>query len=319
MSILEFISKKIRALVSHEVNSCFCDYDIRIRRLLSSQNESLLFGIESSKLTESTLNSTNYGITTDKICQNEVVVSLTSYGKRLNDVYIPIESIMQGSVKPNRIILWLAEEELGKQLPVTLQKQQKRGLDIRYCKDIKSYKKLIPTLKEFPEACIVTIDDDVIYQFDLLENLLLSYNNYPNYIHANRVHTISLDNHGLPLPYNEWQCCSTIGNNSILNFATGVGGILYPPNSLDKRVFDETTFMSICPTADDIWFFAMAHLNGFNTCKSFTRDSTGNDFLENPSVQDVALKQINKIVNCKNDIQLTAVIKKYNLTLNEKI
>ena len=42
MSILEFISKKIRALVSHEVKSCFCDYDIRIRRLLSSQNENLL-------------------------------------------------------------------------------------------------------------------------------------------------------------------------------------------------------------------------------------------------------------------------------------
>ena len=50
-----------------------------------------------------------------------MIVTLTTFGQRLNDVYLAIESIMQGSLLPNRIILWLADDMRGKVLPVTLQ------------------------------------------------------------------------------------------------------------------------------------------------------------------------------------------------------
>lgn len=317
MFFVEKFSKKIRALISHEVNKQLIEHDDSIYLINKGIQNCQLFEIKASALTNETMHSTESGLTIDRLCQNDVIISLTSYGKRLKDVYLPIESIMQGSMKPNKLILWLAEEEKGMPLPITLLKQKTRGLDIRYYKDIKSFKKLIPTLIEYPDACVITIDDDVIYPFDFLENLLLSYKQNPKSVHANRVHRITLDLQGRPLAYSKWESCTTVGNNSILNFATGVGGILYPPHCLDTRVFDEQVFMSLCPSADDIWFFAMAHLKGFYTCKSFTRDAAGNDFVENPSAQDVALKRINKGVNNLNDTQLKLVLNKYNLLLKE--
>ncbi len=46
-----------------------------------------------------------------------------------------------------------------------------KGLTIDWCEDIKSYKKLIPTLKKYPDAIIVTADDDLIYDNKWLEQL----------------------------------------------------------------------------------------------------------------------------------------------------
>lgn len=95
----------------------------------------------------------------------ELIVSLTSYGCRVNSVALTIESIFQQTVKPNRIILWLSSDEFLclEDLPYSLRKLQERGLDILFCEDIRSFKKLIPTIKLYPEADILTIDDDVLY------------------------------------------------------------------------------------------------------------------------------------------------------------
>ncbi|MGZ6792725.1 MAG: hypothetical protein ACXVFV_07210, partial [Mycobacteriales bacterium] len=62
-------------------------------------------------------------------------------------------------------------------------------------------------------------------------------------------------------PYSTWPhaTTSTPGGRT---FLTGVGGILYPPGSLDPRVADVGSAMRLCPTADDVWFKAMSLLNG---------------------------------------------------------
>ena len=133
------------------------------------------------------------------VCDNsyfddgQVVVSLTSYGKRIYEVYLTIESIMQQTIKPNRIVLWLEDGLKDKEVPNLLERQQVRGLEIRYCKDIKSYKKLIPTLRAFPDDYIITIDDDVIYEFDVVENLPKSYKKMPGFVYANRVKRMELN------------------------------------------------------------------------------------------------------------------------------
>lgn len=54
-------------------------------------------------------------------------------------------------------------------------------------KDIRSYKKLIPILKKYPNKIIVTADDDVIYKKDWLERLYKDHLKYPNYILVHRV------------------------------------------------------------------------------------------------------------------------------------
>ena len=230
------------------------------------------------------LTSADAGITQDAICEHEVVVSLTTYSYRIHEVYLTIESIMRGTVKPNRIILWLAEDEFGgKDLPILLQKQMKRGLEVRYCEDLRSYKKFIPTLQLCPDACLVTLDDDVMYEPDLLEHLLASYKAHPDCASSCRTHKIKTDSDGMPLPYMQWDRFQHDTIPSYCNFLTGVGGNLFPPHSLCDFVIDSESFMKLCPKGDDIWLNAMLMLNGVKVAKAFTHNMRGDDYVLNES------------------------------------
>ena len=106
-------------------------------------------------------------------------------------------------------------------------------------------------------------------------------------------------------------------DDSPLNFFTGSNGVLYPPHCLADAVLDEETFTRICPTEDDIWFFAMSLLAGTRTvrCGGIDRESK-NYILKNDVVQGDALCRANQKVSrgqCKSDLQLNAVFDKYNL------
>ena len=270
----------------------------------------LEFQIKRAFMEQQILHSTEKGITDFKYCNHDIIVSLTTYGKRINDVAITIESIMEQTMKANRIILWIDNSFKNQHLPISLQLLQKRGLEIRYCKDIRSYTKLIPALREFPKDVIITIDDDLIYDYDLLEHLIVPYLNNPQYIYCHRMHKIGLDRCNKILPYFSWEWESENMNASHLVFPTGVGGVLYPPHSLDEEVMNEEVFLNICKYADDIWFKAMALKKGTKAQRVFSRKP--NSYIVNESVQDMGLININGKYNM-NDIQLKAVFTKYNL------
>lgn len=284
-----------------------------IKRGNLAQDKRLKHFIRAERLTECVYHCDRMGISAAPLCDHEVIVSLTTYGKRLYDVATTVESIMQGSVLPNRLILWLEEGLKGTELPVSLRRQQERGLQIEYCKDLRSYKKLIPALKAYPEAVIVTLDDDLLYESDLLENLLRCYKQYPNAICASRIHEITLDEEGIPNEYSKWNWCAWPLHASPLNFFTSGGGTLFPPHCFDVEVFNEEVFMSICQYADDIWFNAMARKNGTPIVKSFTHSTQGEDYFVNFSVQDIGLLHMNYQENNQNDIQLKKVFTKYDL------
>lgn len=258
------------------------------------------------------LNCIDSGVTLEKYCDAEIVVSLTSYGKRLNSVCYAIESIMQQTKKANRIVLWLGEKDFDGIIPAALEKQKKRGLEIRRTKDIRSFTKIIPALKEFPNAAIVTIDDDIIYDFDVLSNIIESYLTNPQCIHAFRFHVIKYDSNGKMKPYNKWDWCSFDVHNNKNNFFTGVGGVLYPPKCFDSEIFNENVFLEICKTADDVWLNAMARKSGIRMCKAFGRNQHGENYYELSEVQDVALRNSN-VAECLNDKQLHSVWAKYSL------
>ena len=82
---------------------------------------------------------------------NYVIISLTSYPLRINYVHKTIKSLLEQTLKPKKIILWLAESEFpnkNKDLPKNLLLLKNNIVSIKYYKEnIKSYKKLIPTLE----------------------------------------------------------------------------------------------------------------------------------------------------------------------------
>lgn len=271
---------------------------------------SSLFDTRRMYMLDKALNTKEIGICNNPLINDRnVVVSLTTFGKRLYEVYLTIESIMQQTVKPNKIVLWLSDDYKEKEIPKTLDLQTKRGLEIRYCKDIKSYKKLIPSLKLFPEDFIITVDDDVIYNFDMIENLLKSYKLAPGYVYANRVKRIAYDGNKNINEYKTWEQEREPMKDSIFNMPTGVGGVLYPPHCFADEVLNEDVFMNICEHGDDIWFKTMCLINNTQTRLSMVHEPV---YFENENVQDVALYNSNVTKN-ENDKQIKSVFYKYDI------
>lgn len=286
-----------------------------MRSLKSQATEELKFSSKADFLTDKTLHSTTMGVTETVYNDTEIVVSLTTYGRRLQRVYLTIESLMQQSMLANRIVLWISEDYKNKSLPMMLQLQMKRGLEVRYSKDIRSYTKLVPSLKAFPDATIITVDDDLLYDCDMLESLIVSHLSDAKSIYANRIHLMKKDGKGKLLSYMKWDWHAPYtGSADKLNFLTGVGGVLYPPHSLAPEVLDEDVFLKICKYADDVWFSAMALKAGTPIIKTNTFDERGEGYIDNVLVQDVALHNQNIDPNsCRNDEQIKAVFEKYHL------
>ncbi len=190
----------------------------------------------------------------------QYIVTLTSYGHRVEQsAPYAICSLLNQSVSPDKVILWLA---YNTPVPPVLEKLSKVGLEIKFCEDLKSYKKLIPALIEFRDDILITADDDVFYPKHWFAQLKNAFLLDPSKIYAHRVHEIGIDTQGNILPYRKWSTCITSTNDEGKIFPTGVGGILYPPNSLHPLCTDIKSFTSIAPTGDDIWFWATAKLNG---------------------------------------------------------
>ena len=193
---------------------------------------------------------------------NNIVISLTTYGRRLKDVKYTLFSLFNQTLKPDRIVLWLDNELNSDKTQKLLHTFIQNGLEIKFTKDIGPYTKLIPSLRAFPAAIIVTADDDIYYPKNWLKKLYNSYLEDKSAIHCHRAHRIKIKN-GEVAPYKEWgKQIESAGNSSFDYFLTGVGGVLYPPEIFTDEIFNEEKFLSITPKADDIWFWGMAVLSG---------------------------------------------------------
>ena len=200
-----------------------------------------------------------------------LIVSLTSFPARIWIVSKTIKTLLTQSQKPNMVILWLAEEQFPNKesdLPQELLDLCKYGLTIEWCKDLRSYKKILPCLQKYPNSIIITTDDDIYYAPDTVETLYKSYLEYPNSIHAHRcdwLKSIDSDFNVTWEKTRELFLNKHIGELSYKNRLTGYGAVLYPPNCFYKDVCNYDIISKTIPTHDDVWLWAMAVLNGVKT------------------------------------------------------
>jgi hypothetical protein len=139
------------------------------------------------------------------------------------------------------------EEFPDRKLPQTLQRQQRRGLDILWTpRNLRACTKFLPTRKRYPDAVIVTVDDDVIYPSWLLAGLLREHEVAPGTIVGHRGAWVKLAGPRELRSYVEFLPASpeTPSNRVLL---TGVGGTLYPPGSLSEAVHDYETACRLAP------------------------------------------------------------------------
>ena len=107
-----------------------------------------------------------------------IIVSMTSWKKRIINVKYVVSSILQGTKKPDKIILNLSTDEFqDKHIPIDLKLLEKYTIfEINWVKEnTKAFKKIIPTMELYPNSIIISIDDDIIYPRLFIETILDSY------------------------------------------------------------------------------------------------------------------------------------------------
>lgn len=190
-----------------------------------------------------------------------IIVSLTSYPARINTVHITVNTLLNQTLKPNKVILWLAREQFD-DVPEELKKLERYGLTIKWCdEDLKSYKKLVPALLKYPDDIIVTADDDVYYDSCMLEHLYKAYLKNPCNIYVRRAVRLAFDGVCLKGISPRKYLYRNERTTSFFNQIMGGSGCLYPPKSLYKDVTDISKIKRLVPTHDDAFFWAMAVLN----------------------------------------------------------
>lgn len=197
----------------------------------------------------------------DGVRSTRVVVSLTTFPQRVSEVHLAVGSILLQDFRPDAVELWLAREQFPRGeagLPRKLLRLVPLGLTIRWCDDLRSYKKLLPALAEHPDAIVVTADDDAFHPPEWLGLLHAGHLERPSCVCCHRAHRISFDRDGRLLPYMEWASEVADVDPSPLNFFTGVGGVLYPPGSLHPGVARHDLAARLAQTTDDVWFWAHA-------------------------------------------------------------
>lgn len=249
--------------------------------------------------------------TYEHICDHyfrRVIVSLTSWPKRIHCVRRSLDTILQQTRPADKIILWLSLQQFpDREIPEDLMELVNEGkLDVEWVEDdYKPHKKYFYAMQQYPDDIIVTIDDDLIYEPTLIENLLSSYLLFPHCVSAMRAHLIVFNNDGSPASYKEWmqEVSYGISSPSMQLCATGGAGCLYPPHLLHRHVFDTDAIIHCCLRADDLWMKANEALcdvpvvlaPGRKNCRYV------------PDSQDVGLVHFNAGQNNENDEQFKAI------------
>lgn len=109
----------------------------------------------------------------------KVIVSLTSYEPRFQNLPTVLDTILAQTVKPDLIVLNLAHEAI---VPNNVQEYlDKHKVEVFRVDDTRVYKKLLPTLKRYPNDIVISIDDDWLYPEEMIADFLDIHAKYPNH------------------------------------------------------------------------------------------------------------------------------------------
>jgi len=187
----------------------------------------------------------------------KTIISLTSHGKRINEVLFRALSTLLDQDIPSKVILYL-DKDADPYLGIVREKFKalaQLGLEIRAgYENIGVHSKWFWALQEFPNDLVVLADDDAYYPRDWLRSLVEQYQKTGS--------MTCLTSEGVYYDEDRYKlchtrCCPCKNIDSPLN----MHGCLIPPNSFHSDVFNKELFLTLTPKADEIWLFAMRILN----------------------------------------------------------
>ena len=199
-----------------------------------------------------------------------IIVSVTSYPARIHEVVLAIRTVYRQTMQPDKVILWLGEEKFPNRyndLPEELLRLvSEKGLEIRWCEDIGPHTKYFYAFQEYPDALVITIDDDILYPPDRIENLYQCYLRFPKAVSAGRADFVPVSEFEEMPPVTIWpeEVDAWVLQPSMQLYAMGVNCVLYPTVLFSQvsELLDKETIRRVCPYADDLWLKAMQAVAG---------------------------------------------------------
>ena len=271
-------------------NSCIYNNIIQKKREISNETANYF------------LKNTNKNIITNDI----LLVSMTSYPKRIFGIFDVFLSLLNQSADINsyQCFLTLSKEEFiegVKNLSLNMQKLIENGwVKLIWYHNIYSHKKLMPILKIYPENDILLVDDDIIRNYNFIEIFQRDHINNPKDVICG-VFIYYYDNLEMRrLKGYKTQFIREINPVPNIIFQTarpsnGFGGILYPKHTFsDKRFFNESLYMNLSLTSDELWQYAFIIIeNKILRQTSIIIDNSFN-FVNNSQTIGTTLSKINK-------------------------
>lgn len=190
------------------------------------------------------------------------VVSMTSYGRRIRTVHIPLESIAAGDRLPSRLVLWLDDADAVATPTPGLRRLIRRGLEVRHCADDGPHKKYYPYVQSVPQHTVplVTADDDWMFPRGWLRTLLAVHAEDPSTNTSHRARDIAVTEGGVG-DYAVWPLAGARAPSN-RNLATGGWGHVLVPAMLESLRGRHEEFRRLAPRADDIWLHRVAVESG---------------------------------------------------------
>lgn len=229
-----------------------------------------------------------------KIRNKKIIVSMTSYPKRIDKIAPAIESVLNQTLKPDKIILWLAKSEfIDTDLPKYLTDLVKnKKIIIEWNDDLKPHKKYFYAFKKYSDDIIITFDDDLIYENDIIECLIDSYIKYPYAVSAMRTHIMKRNEDKFD-EYNNFkrEQNKIINKPSMQLLATNGAGTLFPPNILNLDYLDEKLISKLCLLSDDLFLKILQVISDVPVIQPRKFDKL--NFI--PETQEDSLWKINKL------------------------
>lgn len=204
-----------------------------------------------------------------------IYVSLTSIFQNQDLLIKTLKSIKNQTLKPDKVFCYLSEEsylldkgfsnKIISNLELKNFINENKEFEIVWVKNTGSYRKLLPLLKEkWNEDCIIiTIDDDAIYDSNLIESAIYSYNKNKCVV-GFRGFTPKIKE----IKDFNYKNRDNIKQRHKYNFLTGLGSILYKPQFFHKTkdlIFNESIYLKYCNKQDDIWFYILRIMNNIDS------------------------------------------------------
>lgn len=254
-----------------------------------------------------------------------IIVSLTSTSKRIHMCRATLISLATQQYTPDKIILNLSREpylndrgiyqdDILDYLTNSIPCHLKNILEIRWVENIGPYRKLIPTLQQASyDDIIITADDDIFYDSQWLKLLIYNFNPIHKKIHAGRVRKIYNSNFNRPTGYIYWPIVKeeeVLESNWIITY--GGGAVLYRGWFSDE-LLNDTRFLDLAPTADDLWYSKICKLSNLQVKVIPKALDQLIFFTHNQGLANQNLPTVNKLVSKIKNRFIDTPLNYYNL------